>query len=924
MTYPVAPLGVRIRAAIGIYDPTTDPSSWPWVDITADVDHLAPIEDEIGAPDDDSEPSTTLSFVLKQDASKYNSIVGRYTADNPESDLYPFFDVGCAIEYALDVGDGGGFDVQSVAFISTQENDWPSNTEWKTVAKIDCVGVLQRGAIINQSQRSPMYRTVMDRKNLGFWPFEDSSGATSAASAIAGQPAMLPYGIWAPFDFGSEALVPGVMSGATISTGQAMISFLTRVGTATGFRVGFLLYVGTNPGAYVELISVTMSNSQRYTLDVGPSTLRFRAINPAQVEISGAAPVGFTDHLNGPVFCELEVNQLSPGTLQWNLREYRWFINANGEATGTGGGASNTFAGTLGSAAQVIVAGFADVNDMWISSLALTEPSYPSSGGFAAVLGWAGNTAAGRVQGMCNEFGLPSSVTSSAYGAVMGPQLIASLRENLLDVRNTDHGVLSDHTGKVAYRALQELYNASPAITLTRTIRGQLGSIPAVRDDTARANRVTVSRRGGGSATVEDPYDIVQKGLYESSPSNPLNTAIDAQLIPHAGWYLARGVNAEYRYSELTMHMRTAAEYTPALAGQVAALQLGDRIAITSLPPQASKSPIVRQVRGRKQTVLNRGYGQWDVTYSMVPVNAYEAFVLDTDRLDTAGSEVVVNTTKTAITIVVATAGPLPLTGGGQSISLDVAGEQVLLTAVTTEALGDTFTRSLATGWGSMPASANIVSFPWSSGQTANMSVNGTQGVMTVAAAPGSTQAHLVPLNLLDGDFTAYASPQFLATGGEAELQVSYRQTLASVGYYWRLVIDTSANCRLRLFTPSGIMIVNVPMSFTHFAGATYGFRWWTIGTVHYCKCWQGLAAAEPLSATVEITDSERLYPGYPVLRFGRASGNTNVGNTVRWDDFTVNNLQAFTVTRAQGGGVAKAQAATNRVRLWRGRGLAV
>jgi hypothetical protein len=926
VTYPIAPLGVRIRAAVsGYYNPNTDPSTWPWLEITRDVDMLAPIDDTIGAPDDDSDPSTTLEFVLKQDASKYNSIIGRYTADNPESDIYPFFDVGCAIEYSLDVGDGGGWDIQCVTFIATLQNDWESHTEWRTVAKVTCVGVLQRGAVINQTQRSPMYRTITDGRNLGLWMFEDQQGSQAAASGVTGQTDMGRYGAWDAFEFGAEALVPGVASGAQISTGQAMISLLSRRGTGTGVRLGFLLYVGTNPATYKELISITMGNSQRYCLDIGPSTLRFRAVNPAQVEISGAAPVGFTDHLVQAVWCELEVNQTSAGTLQWDIRETRWRIDSSGQPAGSQGGASGTFASTLDSAAQVIVAGFADVDDVWVGAMDLTEPPYPASGGLAAVLGWAGNTAAGRVQGMCNELGLPSSVTDPAFGVVMGPQLIDSLRANLLDVRNTDHGVLSDHLGKVSYRTISELYNASPVFTLTRVVRGQLGEIPAVRDDTAKVNSVTVSRRLGESVTVDDWRDIALKGLYEGSPSDPLNLGTAAALTPHAGWYLARGISTEYRYSDLTMHMRTAAEYTPALAGQVASLQLGDRIAISSLPPQASKNPITRQVRGRKQTVLNRGMMRWDVTYSMVPIDAYEVFVLDTDRLDTAGSEVAVSVpSKVATTVVVATAGALPATGTGQSISLDMGGEEVLLTGVATEALGDTFTRSVSPGWGSMPASTNIAAIPWVSAQSANMSTNGTQGVMTVASSPGSTQAHLTGLSLLDGDFTATCSPSFVATGGSAEIQVNYRQTLTTIGYAWRITIDTTNNTRLKLFNPSSVAIADIPLSLVHFAGAVYGIRWWTIGRSHYCKVWLGGLGLEPVSPTIEVVDSDRLLPGYPILRFGRASGNTNVGNTMRWDDFTINNLQAFTVTRSQGGGVSKAQAQGNRVRLWRGRGLGI
>jgi hypothetical protein len=928
MTYPVAPLGVRIRAAIGIFSPTSDPSTWPWTDITLDVDHLVPIEDGIGSPDDDSEPSTTLSFSLKNDLSRIaTTVAGRYTCDNPESDLYPFFDVGCPIEYALDVGDGGGYDIQVIAFLQASENAWPSNTQYRSVAQITCVGALQRGGVLNQVQRSPMYRTIMDRRNLAFWPLEDARGSTVAASAIPGQPPLSAYGALALPEFGSEALVPGVASGVKFSTGQALgMGSFVRPSSTNGVRLGFLMFAGTNPAAQNVLATMSNTAGWLFLIEIGPSNLRFRAYNASGVEVSGAGLGGFTSHLAGPVFVELDLVQTAPGTLQWTIRETVWQISPTGAASPSAGSTTGSFSGTLGNIANAGLGIFGDLNDVWVSALTVTEQPFPGVGGFAAVLGWTGNTAAGRVQGMCSEAGLPSVVTSTAYGAVMGPQLIDTLRANMVDVQHADHGVLSDHLGKVSYRALQELYNLAPAITLTRAVRGQLGELAPVRDDTAKANRVTATRTGGGSATVEDSYDIVNKGLYESEPS-ALNVAIDSALIPHAGWYLTRGVSIGYRYSELTLNMRVAGEYTPALTGQVASLQLGDRIAISSLPPQAAKGGIERQVRGRKQTVLNRGMKRWDVTYSMVPTEAYQAFILDTDRLDTEGTEVILAATTTGTVLMAATAGALPAVGSGLSIALDAAGEQVTLTAVASEVVTDTFTRTVSNGWGSIPATTHLPAYVWSPTVLASdYAATGSAGTMLLSAAASSRQQHLTGLVGTNLDHTAYATVPVLATGGGIELQVYYRYTLASGnGYTWRITIDTAGATSLFCDAPDGGgRIVDIPLSLVHTAGATYGIRCAPINGLHRFKVWLGGAGAEPDGWSVQVEDLSRLTAGYPIVRAGRASGNTNAALTISWDNFTVNNIQAFTATRSQGAGVVKAQALGNRIKLWRGKGLAI
>jgi hypothetical protein len=923
VTYPIAPLGVRMRAAAGVFDPSTDPSTWPWVDITRDVDHLIPIDDEIGSPDDTSEPSTTLAFALKNDASVINGIVGRYTTDNPESDLFPFFDVGCPIEYSLDIGDGGGWDIQVIAFLQSAENAWPSNTQYKSVAKITCVGLLQRGGVINRSQRSPMFRTVMDRRNLFFYPFEDANGSITAASALAFQPAMVPYGGRPAFQFGSQPLVPGVSAGITIGAGQSMVASLSRFSTSNGLRLGFLMFAGTNPAAQGELVSFSLTNGGRYAVEIGPSNLRFRAYDSNWVEISGAPLVGFTTQLAYPVFCEVEVSTVSTGTLRWTLRQTLWTLDPTGTAVGSVAFSTGTFSGTFGTVANVGVAIFGNIDDVWLSSLAGTEVPFPTSGGFAAVLGWAGNTAAGRVAGMCSEADIPSSVTSTAYGVVLGPQLIDTIRANMLDIQNADHGVLSDHMGKVSYRALQELYNLAPAITLTRTVRGQLGQLAPVRDDTAKANRVNLARQGGGSVILEDALDILAKGLYETSPPD-INVALDSALTAQAGWYLARGVASGYRYSELTLRMRVAGEYTPTLPGFVAALQLGDRIAITSLPPQAAKGGIERVVRGRKQTVLNRGMMTWNVTYAMVPTEAYQAFILDTDRLDTSGTEVILAATTVDTTIMTATAGALPATGTGQSIALDAAGEQILLTGVATEALADPFTRTVSNGWGSLPATAHLPAYPYTVITTASdYAVTGSAATMLISTAGTFRAATLPGLIMINPDFTVYPTIPVLAAGGDIEVQAYYR-LVSGVGYTWRLTAEVGGTVHFYLYTPTNAVIVDMPLPLTHTAGATYGIRSAPIGALHRFKVWLGGAGAEPFSWTVQIQDSTRIVGGYLGLRTGRNASNTNAALTVSWDNLTFNNVQAFTATRSQGGGVVKAQAVGNQIKLWRGKGLGI
>lgn len=913
MTYPIAPLGVRIRVAIGPIDYSADPSTYPWVDFTSRVLHTEEIKDVIGASDDVSDTNSSLEFTFKNDD-------GEVTTDNPESSLYPYFDIGTPIEYALDVGDGGGWRIQTITYLTSAELGWPSGTQYRCLVAVTSSGQLQRLGL-QPLTASALYRTMLSAQRKGFWPLEDENGSTLAASALPAVPPMRP-GTAGPA-FGETSLVPGAMRMVKFAAGERLVGDFAGPTTRAGLRLSALLYLGTNPATQQELFDIRpVGDGNRYVVEIGPSTLRFRAYNNLGAEISSASAVAFTAHLSGAVWFEMDVLQTGTNTITWTLRETSWRINTDGQAVGSTLSSSAAFAGKWTQSIGVSIAPTEVVGDATIGMLAATESPFPSFGGFAAVLGWAGNTATARVQGMCNEFKVPSSVTSTSLGSPMGPQLIDSLEANLRDVAQTDHGVLTDHLGVIGYRALSELYNLTPAFTLARTVRGQLGELSPVRDDTAKVNRASVTRPNGSTATVEDSLDIALNGLYERG-AETINVATDAVLPAHAGWYLARGISKSQRYDSLTMKMRTAAEYTPALAGQVATLKLGDRIAVSSLPPQAAKGGIERQVRGREQTVLNRGMGLWNVSYKLVPTDPYQAFQFDLTRLDTSGTEMILAASSAATTLMASTAGALPTVGAGLSIPLDAGGERVTLTAVAAEVITDAFTRTVSNGWGSVPATTHLPAYAWTSATPTALAVGGSSATQTVAAANSSVSAHLAGLLQLDTDCTAYCSYGVVPTGANLEIQMNYRHNAVSgLGYAVRIVLETAGTVRLQLYAPGGSTpLADLLTPLIHASGIYYGIRVAPIGRRHRVRVWQGIT--EPTGWHVDLLDDTVVTPGYVVLRAGRASLNTNSPAIATWDDFTINNSQAFTVTRSVNG-VVKAQPLNGRIRLWQTRGLAV
>src|SRR5258708_5612008 len=105
----MTPLGVRWRIAPGA-DLTTDPATWPWQDISKDWVASNGIHLKIGADDEQTEGQAEAALTLNNGASKTigagAGIVGRYTQDNPMSDLWPLWTLACPVELAVDWGAG--------------------------------------------------------------------------------------------------------------------------------------------------------------------------------------------------------------------------------------------------------------------------------------------------------------------------------------------------------------------------------------------------------------------------------------------------------------------------------------------------------------------------------------------------------------------------------------------------------------------------------------------------------------------------------------------------------------------------------------------------------------------------------------------------------------------------------------------------
>jgi hypothetical protein len=924
--FPEQPLNWRIRIAPGA-DPTANPSTYTWTDVTTDVDATYEVVCDVGADDDASEENSSLTWVMRNTS-------GKYTTDNPESTLYPLFDIGCPVEYAIDCGDGVGYVVQCIVFLSDAEDELTANTPYRCITHCIATGRFDALSRPGSSRltgsdavlRSAMTRTGLSNRRKAFWPMEDAAGATEAASLAGPNPPLRPLTMAAVApEFGVESPVAGAASVAKFALGTQLSAPLTTASTATGWRLSFLLYVPTPPAGAVELAEIRCQDGSaaRHVLELGPNYLRHRAYDFFGAEISGAGSIGFTAHNDAMVVVDWELTQ-STTNIVWLIRETTWTIGTDGAAAGAGGQFTTSWGGTLGRATAVTWAPTAALDEVYIGQGMLTEASFGAGGGFAAVQGWAGETATSRAAGMAAEFGLPSSVTSTALGERMGPQLTDSLLANLRDIKLTDHGVLTDHLGVIGYRALSELYNLTPAITLSAQVRGELGVMAPVRSAQYKVNSASAQRRGGTSFTAEAPEDIAVFGRYEA-PSIDINPSRDFVLPGHAGYRLARGLSSRKRYDQLTIDLLRAPQHATA----VLALKLGDRIAASSLPPQQAKGGQQWQVRGWTSHVGGDAGPRypWRVDYRLVAVDAYDTWQWDVDRWDTPSTEILADQTSTGAGLLVQTADtPIAVTGA-TSIDLNVMGEKVTMTAVANETLTDDGARTVSNGWGDFPATAHAPVRAWNPvvalapGATSDFSVSAGLLRHSLQAAGSALRSEIGGLVLLNpdvqGDFTYPALP----TGASLTAGIQYR-IIGGTGYIASVGHLSTGNTVIRLFTPDLVNIAEVPVGYTFVAGTSYTLRISPVGTRHRAMVYP--TGSPKTDWDFDLEDSDRVRPGLVAIRSARTAGNTNANPTVAtWDNITLNGTQWITTTRSVNG-VVKAQPTGGTVKLWRSRGFGV
>lgn len=341
---------------------------------------------------------------------------------------------------------------------------------------------------------------------------------------------------------------------------------------------------------------------------------------------------------------------------------------------------------TVGRITQVIVGDPKGLEDLTIGHIMVCTGIIGMATIQPQILGYPGEAAGARLARLAAENDVPLQIVGQLGDmAAMGPQRSGTLLDLLEECADADGGALAESRDEAGllYRSRASLYNQPPALELAYGQPGLAAPFEPVDDDQAVRNRVTVSREGGSSATVEattGPLSIAAPpdgvGIYDDSVT--VNVATDGQLPDQAGWRLHLGTWDESRYPALGVKLHKA----PTLIPAAAAMDLGDRATVADLPEWLPPAPADGIVQGYTETIeLLR----WRIDCNATPAGPWQVAVRDGGtRRDGDGSTLAAAVGAADTAWSVASPNVLWTTDPADfPFDLAVGGEVVTVTAIT-------------------------------------------------------------------------------------------------------------------------------------------------------------------------------------------------------------------------------------------------
>lgn len=499
---------------------------------------------------------------------------------------------------------------------STPVAEWPVRWDQSgndATAPIVGAGVMRRLSQGQSAVRSPIYRQLSAQSAAGYWPLEDGSGATVAASG-------LPAGYTAAVvdaEFGNSDCPPGASSSLTLRTaGTSKVAGRSRGWPVPQDGHAALCYaklptlpVSASPVVGQRLMDIAASGTAvRWVVYAKSAGFHVEAYNAADAKIVDSSPFTYGMSPTEWFAVQLEAEEVG-GNVNWALIWHQ-------VGSDTFFSDSGSFAGT----ANLITSGtlLAPVADTLVSHFWLGDDDIPFvNAGFTEVsAGYAGEKAGERLQRLAADEGVPLRVFGDVDDtALMGAQRSATFLELAHECEAADQGVLIECGPGLGYVTREFRYNQDPVLELDFDA-GHIAEPPEPTDDDQRLrNQIKLSRVGGSEVTVQDDDSIARAGTYSDELAVNLNG--DNQLVDHAGWRLSMGTFDDLRWPRLELDLAR----NPSLIADWCRVRIGSRITVANPPDQVGTSSLDLIVEGWTETLS--AYG-WDVVLACSPAQLWE------------------------------------------------------------------------------------------------------------------------------------------------------------------------------------------------------------------------------------------------------------------------------------------------------------
>lgn len=682
------------------------PDTWPWTDITTDVRTESMIITTLGRGDEASvSQPASLALVLHNEGSAY-SLTGH-------GEYWPYIRQGTPVRVTIDPGDGDPR-IVLLGFAAQWVPSWDALVGLPVVTLV-AAGTLRRLGQGQAPVASALRRALTETASVvAYWPMEDGADSTRLRAVrggrdmtYTGDPKLGSVGDV----FNCSAPIADAGSGAFTadvdlydeSAGTSQVRFLVRV-PDDGLDDGTVLAYIWTAGSLLRWDIVYGS--------LGTGVLSVYIYNANGTLNDSVINIGFD--MNGKDRrLSFELRQVG-ADVEWTLG----VIQPSDLGAGEFGDTVTT--DTFGRVTQVQLAPLGGCDGVVLGHLSVQDEItslYEATGALTAHVGefaTSSTVSVSRMHRLCSENGLQLDRVnpgggSLTFGDAMGPQLVGTLLDLLRECETADQGQFWDgRHGGLTYTTRR--YRETPAGAVQLTIDAAAGELAPpwtpTHDDQRIRNDVTATQLQGITDRVVDvdgDRGTAIVGTYDSSLT--VNVKLGEMAHQHAGWQVALGTQATYRFPTVSVDLVAS----PHLAADVLDVVPGGRIDVVNLVdvlPTFPPEPVRLIVEGISHAI---GPATWVVTFQCSPwspwgVAEFAAATGDTSdmvwRADTSASEMAATAAFGATSISVATtAGPLWTTvADDYPLHLEIGGVRVRATACSGASSPQTMTVDALTG----------------------------------------------------------------------------------------------------------------------------------------------------------------------------------------------------------------------------------